>query len=90
MLHRIDQAEMTPVFAENIKADIRGAVLVGRIRFDERIDQVKILVQGVDLRISAPLKDLLLKEEAGAVHFIDDLLAIRKPIIGNDVHHIIE
>ena len=89
MLNRVDQAEMTPVLTEDIKAYIGSSVLIGGILCQESFDYIKILIQGVDLRISCPLQNLLLKEEGRSVDLVYDLLAIGQTIVRNDIQYII-
>ncbi len=89
VLHRVDQAEMSPVFAEDIKADIRSSVLIGGVLRKESLDQVEVLVQSVDLRIACPLKNLLLDEECGSVDGVDDLLAVGQAVVRDDVEGIV-
>ena len=65
VLHRVDQAEVTPVLAQNGKAGVGGAVLVGGVGSDEALDQIEILVQGGGHHVVVPRDDLLLDEEHG-------------------------
>ena len=80
---------MSPVFAQDVEADVRNAVLVSRVLSDEALDQVEVLIEGVNLRIACPLKNLLLQEERRAVDLVDDLLAVCKAVVRDDVKDVI-
>ena len=80
---------MTPVFAQDRKSDVGGAVRIGGVRIEEPLDNVEVLIQGLDLGIAGPGQDLLLDEEGGAANAVDDLVAVSQAVVGDDVQHVV-
>ena len=80
---------MAPVFAQDGEADVGVAVLIGGVGIDELLDHIKVVVQGLDLRIAGPGQNLLLDEESGAADAVGDLGAIGQAVVGDDVQHVI-
>ena len=89
VLHGVDQAEVPPAVAQDVKADVGNAVRIGGVLGDEALDQVEVLVQGLDGGIARPGQHLLLDEERGAVDLVDDLIALAQAVVGDDVHDIL-
>ena len=84
MLHGVDQAEVTPVFAQDGEAFVSGAVLIGGVSSDEALDQIEVLVDRLDLGVAAPSQDLLLDVESGAVGIQVDLAVVVDAVVGDD------
>ena len=84
VLHGIDQAEVTPAFAQDGKAGVGRAVGSGGIGGHVALDQVKVLVQGGGHFVVVPGNDLLLNKEGGAVAVVLDLSVIVDAVVGND------
>ena len=87
VLHGVDQAEVTPVIAQDGKSDIGVAIFISGVGIDELLDCIEVFVQSLDLRITVKLQNLLLNPESGAAYGVDDLRAISQTEVRDDVQN---
>ena len=74
VLNGVEQAERAPVFAQDDKAFVLLALIIGRIGCHIALNQIKVLVHRLDDGVVCPREHLFLHEESGAVDIVHGIV----------------
>ncbi len=86
VLNRVKQAERAPVFAQDDKTFVLLALFIGRISCHIALNQIKVLVHGLDDGVVYPREHLFLDEEGGAVDIVHGIIfgVVVAAVVGDD------